>query len=93
MDDLATPADLRRYARARKPDESNGGSDIWKRWALRTMADDWAIKLHVSTPIWPWMRVRVEGLLLGSGMSMLAWLLERMVMRSTQHLGATANEN
>lgn len=93
MDHLTIPTDLRRYARARKPDESDGGSDIWKRWTLRTMADDWAIKLHVSKPISPWMRVRVEGLLLGFGMSMAAWLLERMVLRSTEHLGAAGNEN
>lgn len=93
MDHLATPTDLRRYARARKPDASDEGSDIRKRWTLPTIAADRAIRLHVTTPIWPWMRVRVERLLLGFGMSMVAWLLERIVERSTEHMGTAGDEN
>lgn len=37
-----------------------------------------------GTGRWPAVRTRVERLLLGPGLSALAWLLERAVIRSTR---------
>ncbi len=31
---------------------------------------------------WPTVRIRMERILIGSGMSLLAWILERAILRS-----------
>ena len=38
----------------------------------------------MTTRTWPSLRIRVERALIGSGLSVLAWILERAILRSAR---------
>jgi hypothetical protein len=47
----------------------------------------------MTTLSWPLVRIRIERLVIGSGMSALAWLLDRLIMRSTRHREKAGDEH
>lgn len=54
-------------------------------WWTRDVQFDWlkrATPMSPPTLNWSGVSTRIERLVIGSGMSMLAWLLERAVLRS-----------